>query len=94
MPGTLLGYPVIFTENVPTLGTTGDVLLCDFSQYYVGKRKGITVQSSSHYRFRDDQTCFRVFCRTDGQTANPAPIYLADGATQVSPFVELDAATA
>ena len=93
-PGTLLGYPVIFTEKTPTLGTTGDVLLCDFSQYLIGDRQAITFDSSIHERFRYDQTTFRMVMRVDGQQWCKAPVPLADGATQVSPFVELDAATA
>ena len=93
-PSTLLGYPVLFTEKTPTLGTTGDVLLCDFSQYLIGDRQAITMDSSKHERFRYDQTSFRMVMRVDGQEWCKAPVLLADGATQVSPFVELDAATA
>ena len=92
-PQNLLGYPVIFTEHNETLGTTGDVLLCDLSKYLIGKRKGITVETSGHVKFREDVTAFRFFARTDGQEGNQSTIMLADGATQVSPFVELDAAT-
>jgi len=92
-PGTLLGYPVLFTEKTPTLGTTGDVLLCDFSQYLIGDGSNATLESSIHERFRYDQTSFRLVKRVDGQEWCKAPVLLADGATQVSPFVELDAAT-
>ena len=91
---SLLGYPVLWTENTQTLGTTGDVILADFSQYYIARNKGITVEVSREHLFRNDQTCFRVVARVDGQPAVQQPIYLADGATQVSPFVELDASTA
>ena len=92
-PGTLLGYPVHFTENLPPLGTTGDVLLCDLSQYYIARNKGIVVDVSREHLFRTDKTCFRVVSRVDGQPAVQATILLADGATQMSPFVELSAAT-
>ena len=92
-PGTLLGYPVLFTEKTPTLGTTGDVLLCDFSQYLIGDGSTTTLESSIHERFQYDQTSFRLVKRVDGQEWCKAPVLLADGATQVSPFVELDAAT-
>lgn len=93
-PSTLLGYPVLFTEKTPTLGTTGDVLLCDFSQYLIGDGSTTTLESSIHERFRYDQTSFRLVKRVDGQEWCKAPILLADGATSISPFVELDAATA
>lgn len=94
VPGTLLGYPVLESEHCSTLGTTGDILLCDLSKYYIGRRSGVSIETSRDYKFRDDITAFRIHCRVDGQEANQQPIYLADGATQVSPFVELDAATA
>ena len=93
-PNSLLGYPVLFTEKTPVLGTTGDVLLCDFSQYLIGDGSNTTLESSIHERFRYDQTTFRLVKRVDGQEWCKAPVLLADGATQVSPFVELDAATA
>ncbi len=92
-PQQLLGYPVIFTEHNATLGTTGDVLLVSLDKYLIGKRKGITVETSGHVKFREDITAFRFYARTDGQLGNQATIMLADGATQVSPAVELDAAT-
>ena len=92
-PSSLIGYPVLFTEKTPVLGTTGDVLLCDFSQYLIGDRQAITMDSSIHDRFQFDQTSFRMVMRVDGQEWCKAPVRLADGATQVSPFVELDAAT-
>ena len=84
---------MLFTEKTPTLGTTGDVLLCDFSQYLIGDGSNATLESSIHERFRYDQTSFRLVKRVDGQEWCKAPVLLADGATQVSPFVELDAAT-
>ena len=92
-PGTLLGMPVIFTEKLPTLGTTGDVLLCDFSQYLVGVSQEVRLDVSKDYKFQNDQTAFRVVARVDGQQWLSAPIVAMDGALQVSPFVELDAAT-
>ena len=36
---SLLGKPMLFTEKVPALGTLGDLLLCDLSQYTIGLRK-------------------------------------------------------
>jgi len=92
-PSTLLGYPVLFTEKTPVLGTTGDVLLCDFSQYLIGDGSTTTLESSIHELFRYDQTSFRLVKRVDGQEWCKAPVVLADGATQVSPFVELSSAT-
>jgi HK97 family phage major capsid protein len=88
-PGTLLGIPIAFTEKTPTLGTQGDVLLCDFGYYVLGDREMPTIASSIHERFRRNQTTWRISERVDGQPWLDGPITLADGATTVSPFVGL-----
>lgn len=89
-PGlTLFGMPIIFTEKLPAHGTTGDILLADFSYYLVGSRQGITVESTNVYRFKNDQTSWRAVHRVDGQPWLQQPLTLQDGVTQVSPFVIL-----
>lgn len=89
-PGTLLGLPIIFTEKLPTLGTKGDVLLCDFSYYLIGDRQAVTIDSSIHERFRYNQRTWRCVERVDGQPWMSTYFTLADGSTTVSPFVGLD----
>jgi HK97 family phage major capsid protein len=72
-PDTLLGRPFIVVDNakLPALGTTGDILLGDFSQYYIGDRGAMKVSSSIHDRFRQDETVFKFVKRFDGQPAIP-----------------------
>jgi len=91
-PGMLLGMPIFFTEKLPALGDKGDVLLCDFGYYIVGDRQLTTVATSSHERFRRNQTTFRVTSFIDGQPWIDDVITLNDGSTEVSPFVGLDEA--
>ena len=91
-PATVLGLPMVFTEKTPILGTQGDVVLADESFYYVAEEGGISIASSEHVRFLSNQTVFKFFCKVDGQEKLPAPIYLKDGQTQVSPFVVLGSA--
>jgi len=90
MPTTLMGYPIFFVENCQPLGTKGDLILADWSKYYVGDRQMVTIDASKHYRFRYDITCWRAVHRVDGRPAMSAPITYRDGVTQVSPFVVLD----
>jgi HK97 family phage major capsid protein len=90
IPGTLLGRPVIITEKVPALGSTGDLLLADFSYYIIGDRQATTIASSEHYAFTNDLTTWRFVHRVDGQPWLDAPIYI-DTTNQVSPFVALAA---
>ena len=92
-PATLFGYPVFWSEHAPLLGGRGDIGLYDFSMYLVGNRQGSTIAASKEFKFQDDLTSWRAVHRVDGQPWLSQPIYLADGTTQVSPFVVLDAAT-
>jgi HK97 family phage major capsid protein len=88
VPTTLLGMPYIFTEKLPVLGVTGDVLLADLSWYYVGDREALTVNSSEHVKFTTDQTVWRFVQRVDGQPALKSTLTLKD-TSAVSPFVAL-----
>lgn len=90
-PMTLFGYPIFFTENCPTLGNRGDLILADWSKYVIGLRQDVTVDASIHYAFTRDVTTWRAVSRIDGRPWLSAPLTLRDGTTQVSPFVVLDA---
>lgn len=86
----ILGLPVVFTEKVPALGTAGDVMLLDLSYYIVANRRGLEIASSEHYKFNTDQITWRFTDRVDGQPWLQNKITLADGSTQISPFVYLN----
>lgn len=89
--GTLLGRPIAFSEYVPAPGSAGDFGLYDFMSYAVGVRRGITIASSEHARFDEDQTTWRITYRGDGQPLLDATVKLADGSnTEVSPFAVLN----
>ena len=91
MPSRLMGYPIIFTEKVPNLGTKGDIGLYDFGYYLIGDRGQPAIESSIHERFRHNQTTFRISERVDGKPWLTLPVPLRpDGTTWVSPFVSLD----
>jgi HK97 family phage major capsid protein len=64
---SMFGLPVQLSAKLPTLGTAGDVLLADFSQYVIGTGRGIVVDRSDHYKFQNDQTVWRGVYRADGQ---------------------------
>ena len=89
VPDTLFGAPIQWTEKLPVLGVQGDVLLADWGWYYIGDREAVTIDVSTHYRFRYNLTAWRAEARLDGQPMLSQPFTLADGVTQVSPFVIL-----
>ena len=90
--GTLKGRPVIPIEQCAALGTAGDIILADFSQYVTCTKGGIQTASSIHLNFKYDETTFRWVYRADGQPTWNAPLtpYKDTGETQ-SPFVVLAA---
>jgi HK97 family phage major capsid protein len=88
--GRLKGRPVIPVEYCSTLGTVGDIILADFSQYGMSDRGSIRADSSIHVQFVTDQTAFRVIYEIDGQAMWDAPLTPATGsANTLSPFVAL-----
>ena len=88
-PDRLLGFPVIWSEKNPTLGTAGDVILADWSYYLIGDRQNTTIDSSIHNRFETDETTWRAVHRVDGRPWLSAPLTLQEGTQQESPFVIL-----
>jgi HK97 family phage major capsid protein len=89
IPATLFGFPIEWTEKLPRLGTQGDILLSSWDMYLIGDRQQTTIDTSIHFRFRWDQTCWRAVIRIDGQPWLSQPVTLADGNWQISPFVIL-----
>jgi len=91
---TILGRPVIFTEKIgplgfPTGGTT-DVMFVDFSEYLVGDRQIMQVESSTDYLFGTDKTAFRCIERVDGRPWVPVPITPHNNSSvKLSPYVAL-----
>lgn len=86
----LLGLPVQITEMVPPLGTKGDVMLIDCSNYVIGDRMALEVAASEHVNFLKNQMTWRFVQRVDGQPWMDKPVTLQDGTTQVSAFVALN----
>jgi HK97 family phage major capsid protein len=89
-PMSILGLPLILTEKVPSLGTTGDIALVDLSYYLIGDRQQIQTASSPHYKFANDQTAFRIISRVDGRPWLNASIAPHSGSgLNLSPFIQL-----
>ncbi len=86
---SILTRPVVFTEKTEVLGQRGDILLCDLSQYVVGLREGMRIDTSQHVYFSTDEAAARLIERHDGQPLWNEALTLQDGATTVSPFVVL-----
>ncbi len=87
--GRLFGRPVIVVEQCSTLGTLGDILLADFSQYLMVDKGDMQAATSMHVRFVTDEQTFRWIYRTDGQPWWKQSLTPANGTNTLSPFVAL-----
>lgn len=86
--GTLMGRPVMPIEFCETLGTEGDIILADLSQYMMID-KSVQAATSIHVAFLTGEQAFRFIYRVDGQPVDNKPITPYKGTATQSPFVTL-----
>lgn len=83
------GAPVVEIEQCATLGTVGDIILADFSQYITANKGDINEAMSIEVMFLYDQQTFRFIYYFDGQPRWVSAITPYKGSQTVSPFVTL-----
>lgn len=86
---SLCGRPLIVSDRCAALGTVGDIMLCDLSQYLVGIRQNAELAVDSSTGFRESEVWFRLNCRIDGQPVQETVITPRVGSATLSPFVTL-----
>lgn len=87
---TLLGKPVIPVEYCATLGTVGDIILVDLSQWVTAVKSGGPKSAvSMHLYFNTDEQAFRVTYRLDSQPWWPAAVTPYKGSSTQSCAVTL-----
>jgi HK97 family phage major capsid protein len=84
------GRPVIVNEFSAALGTQGDILLADMSDYLLWEKNGVQAAQSTELLFLYDESVFRFIYRCDGQTALASALTPYKGSNTQSPFVALD----
>lgn len=90
-PDMLLGRPLIFSENMQTLGAQGDIACINMSQYLEGRLEGLTGTSSMHVRFLEREETFLFGLSLDGAPWWEAVLTPKNSATTRSPAVVLNA---
>jgi HK97 family phage major capsid protein len=97
----LKGRPLLPCEQCAVLGSTGDLILGDWSQYalvvrtvddeatlsYASPEAFIEKRSADQFMFDTDSIVFRFKIRIDGMPLWKKPITIADGSQTASPFV-------
>lgn len=94
MKATILGYPVVVSDFLNTMGAEGDLALVNPEHYAAAMRRQLTVESSIHVGFVDDYTTWRFFARAAGIPIPTSPYAYRSAASanvdEHSPFVVLD----
>lgn len=86
---TLMGAPVMEVEFASTLGTNGDIVLVDLSQYVAVTKGGLNSMSSMHVYFTTDEQAFRTTFRLDGAPWWATALTPFQGTNTQSPIVTL-----
>lgn len=86
---TLYGRPLVATEYNAALGTPGDILLADYSQYTLVDKGGVQAATSMHVAFLTDEMVFRITYRVDGKSMWTKAMTPFKGSLTKSPFVAL-----
>lgn len=88
--GTMKGAPVVPIEQCNALGTKGDIILADPTQYIGIDKNSPSADVSIHVRFLYDESLFRFIYRFNGAPYRNKPITPYKGSILQSPFVTLD----
>lgn len=84
---TMYNRPVVPTEYNETLGTVGDIMLADLSQYLLIDKGTMQQAASVHVRFLYDEMTFKFTYRVDGQPVWDKALTPYKGTATQSPFV-------
>jgi HK97 family phage major capsid protein len=88
---SLMGLPVMPIEACQALGTAGDIILTDLTQYLLAmKTSGIRSDVSIHLYFDSGHVAFRFEMRVGGQSYWPSTIARAHGSNTLSPVIVLN----
>lgn len=86
----LFARPVYAIEQAETLGTKGDIMFVDPSQYIMIEKGGLKTASSVHVRFAYDEMVFKFTYRCDGQPAWNTTLTPYKGSASKGPAVVLE----
>jgi HK97 family phage major capsid protein len=90
-PSTLLGFPLMFVDRMPGIGSKGDLCLLNLPYYLIKDGSGPIVASSEHILFLSNKTVFKVVWNVDGRPWLSEPLQLEGSVSNtVSPFVVLN----
>lgn len=86
---TLDGRPAFATEFTKTLGTVGDLVLGNWSQYLEGILTGMNQAESVHVRFLNHERTFKFWMENDGRCWWRSALTPKNSTNTLSPFITL-----
>jgi HK97 family phage major capsid protein len=86
----LLGRPLISHESCSAVGSVGDIIAVDASQYVIGQKPAELAESLA-IKFIESEAAYRFTWRIAGSPAHARTTTLANASTVVSPYVTLGA---
>jgi len=90
IPDLLHGRPIHWNEILPVAGNRGDVILADWSFYFIKDGSGPFFATDPYTRFLEGEIRVKMTVKMDGDTWIKEPLTLKNG-MEVSPFVVLEA---
>lgn len=87
VPDMLLGRPLIFTEFCKTLGSAGDVILANATQYLEGIYQPLQSAESMHVRFVNHERVFKFWERNAGWPWWKTALTPVNSTATLSPFI-------
>jgi HK97 family phage major capsid protein len=88
-PDRLLGRPAVATEFTQTVGTVGDLVLGNWSQYLEGTLQPMQQAESMHVRFENHERTFKFWVENDGRCWWRSALTPKRSSSTLSPFVTL-----
>jgi len=82
-----LEYPYQVIDQCRALGSVGDIILADFSQYFLFKKVGIAAAQSMHVAFVTNERAYRWTMRVAGQPMRASAITDSYGSNTRAPFI-------
>lgn len=89
-PDMLNGRPIFYTEYAKTVGTQGDLILANWTQYLEGTYQPMQNDESVHVRFVNHERTFKFWMRNAGQPWWKSALTPVYSSKKLSPFVVLD----
>ena len=86
---SIYGRPVVVVEQCATVGTPGDIILADYSQYVMADKGDMQSAISMHVRFLTDEATYRWIYRCDSSPTWHTPLVPFQGTNSMSPFIAL-----